>query len=102
MTELECKTADLWLKQGTIQIESMGAENTYYTDEFDQSFFCKNYPNPLGLTPEQLATFDRCSLDSWTNTEYSGTCGYSRFDKDSMSAYLYESGYILFITFYED
>ena len=42
--ELEEKTADLWLSLGTIKIESYGSENTYYVDQFDNKFFCKNYP----------------------------------------------------------
>lgn len=42
--ELEEKTANLWLEQGTITITSIGAENTYYVNEFGMEFFCKNYP----------------------------------------------------------
>ena len=43
--ELEENVADLWLKQGTITITDYGSENTYYVDEFDYQYFCKNYPN---------------------------------------------------------
>lgn len=43
--ELESNIAALWLKLGGIQIESKGEENTYYTDDFNNEFFCKNYPN---------------------------------------------------------
>ena len=46
VTELEEKTADTWLVQGTIWITDTGSENTYYTDEFDKQYFCKNYPSP--------------------------------------------------------
>lgn len=44
ITELEEKTANLWLSQGTITITSVGAENTYYVNEFGMEFYCKNYP----------------------------------------------------------
>lgn len=44
ITEIEEKTADLWLKLGTIWITETGQENTYYIDQFDNQFFCKNYP----------------------------------------------------------
>ena len=40
--ELEIETAELWLKQGTIWITDTGSENTYYIDQFDNQFFCKN------------------------------------------------------------
>jgi len=43
-TELEEVTADLWLDQGTIEITEYGSENTYYKDQFDNEFYCKNYP----------------------------------------------------------
>jgi hypothetical protein len=42
--ELEEITASTWLAQGTIWITSTGEENTYYTDEFGNRFYCKNYP----------------------------------------------------------
>jgi hypothetical protein len=44
ITEIEEKTADLWLELGTIWITETGQENTYYVDQFDNQFFCKNYP----------------------------------------------------------
>jgi hypothetical protein len=44
ITEIEEKTADLWLSIGTIRITETGHENTYYVDQFDNQFFCKNYP----------------------------------------------------------
>jgi hypothetical protein len=44
ITEIEEKTADLWLSIGTIRITETGQENTYYVDQFDNQFFCKNYP----------------------------------------------------------
>jgi len=44
ITEIEEKTADLWLELGTIRITDTGHENTYYVDQFDNQFFCKNYP----------------------------------------------------------
>jgi len=44
LTELEENTANLWLEQKTIRIESEGEENTYYSDEFGNRFYCKNYP----------------------------------------------------------
>lgn len=42
--EIEEKTADLWLTLGTIKITETGQENTYYIDQFEQQFYCKNYP----------------------------------------------------------
>jgi hypothetical protein len=45
ITEIEEKTANLWLSLGTIKVTDTGQENTYYTDEFDNQFFCKNYPD---------------------------------------------------------
>jgi hypothetical protein len=44
--ELEEQTAALWLAQGTVKIDCLGSENTYYVDQFDNRFFCKNYPRP--------------------------------------------------------
>jgi hypothetical protein len=44
ITEIEEKTADLWLSLGTIRVTDIGHENTYYVDQFDNQFFCKNYP----------------------------------------------------------
>jgi len=44
ITEIEEKTADLWLELGTICVTETGQENTYYVDQFDNQFFCKNYP----------------------------------------------------------
>lgn len=48
ITELEEVTANLWLSQGTINVTEYGNENTYYIDEFDHIFFCKNYPEEYG------------------------------------------------------
>jgi hypothetical protein len=45
ITEIEEKTADIWLALGTIWVTETGQENTYYIDQFDNQFFCKNYPN---------------------------------------------------------
>lgn len=42
--EIEVQTAELWLSAGTIRVDSTGSENTYYLDQFDNRFFCKNYP----------------------------------------------------------
>jgi len=42
--EIEEKTADLWLALGTIKITETGQENTYYVDQFENQFYCKNYP----------------------------------------------------------
>lgn len=42
--EIEEKTADLWLSVGTIRITETGQENTYYVDQFENQFYCKNYP----------------------------------------------------------
>ena len=44
ITEIEEKTANLWLELGTIKITDIGQENTYYVDQFENQFFCKNYP----------------------------------------------------------
>ena len=45
LTELEVNVADAWLKSGAIRVESFGTENTYYLNEFNHSFYCKNYPS---------------------------------------------------------
>lgn len=42
--EIEEKTADLWLSLGTIKVNEIGSENTYYENEFGMQFYCKNYP----------------------------------------------------------
>jgi len=42
---IEQNTVDLWLSLGTIKITEYGEENTYYIDQFDNEFCCKNYPN---------------------------------------------------------
>ena len=42
--EIEEKTADIWLSLGTIWVTETGQENTYYLDQFDNQFYCKNYP----------------------------------------------------------
>lgn len=47
--ELSEFTADLWLSIGTIQVSDYGNENTYYVDQFDHEFFCKNYPREVTL-----------------------------------------------------
>jgi hypothetical protein len=44
ITEIEEKTADTWLNLGTIWITDVGQENTYYIDQFNNEFYCKNYP----------------------------------------------------------
>jgi hypothetical protein len=44
ITEIEEKIADTWLNLKTIWITDVGQENTYYIDEFDNEFYCKNYP----------------------------------------------------------
>jgi hypothetical protein len=44
ITEIEEKTANLWLELGTIKITDTGQENTYYVDQFENQFYCKNYP----------------------------------------------------------
>lgn len=44
ITELEEKTANIWLSLGTIWITETGQENTYYIDQFENQFYCKNYP----------------------------------------------------------
>jgi len=46
--EISQFTADLWLSQNTIKITEYGNENTYYVDQFDQEYFCKNYPDQYG------------------------------------------------------
>lgn len=47
LVELEERTAALWLQIGTIAETSRGEENTYYRDQFDNQFYCKNYPRSL-------------------------------------------------------
>jgi len=44
ITEIEEKTADTWLSLGTIWVTDVGQENTYYVDQFENQFYCKNYP----------------------------------------------------------
>ena len=44
ITEIEEKTADIWLSLGTIWVTETGQENTYYVDQFENQFYCKNYP----------------------------------------------------------
>jgi len=46
--ELDQKTVDTWLMLGTIRIVEYGSENTYYRDQFENEFYCKNYPNKYG------------------------------------------------------
>ena len=55
-TEIENDTARLWNDTGTIQILEFGNENTYYIDEFGNTFYCKNYPKLHGVI-----------RTSWTN-----------------------------------
>jgi hypothetical protein len=45
ITEIEEVTADNWMSIGTIWVTDTGSENTYYIDQFDNQFFCKNYPD---------------------------------------------------------
>lgn len=42
--ELETNMAELWLKNGAIKIDNYGTENTYYKDEYNRAYYCKNYP----------------------------------------------------------
>jgi hypothetical protein len=44
LTEIEEKTMNLWLSLGTIWVTSVGQENVYFVDEFDNEFYCKCYP----------------------------------------------------------
>jgi hypothetical protein len=46
--ELDQKTVDIWLTLGTIKVTEYGNENTYYMDQFDNEFYCKNYPSQYG------------------------------------------------------
>ena len=41
---IEQTTVDLWLTIGTITINELGEENTYYVDQFGLEYYCKNYP----------------------------------------------------------
>ena len=45
---IEIETAELWVNQGTIWPSEYGNENTYYMDEFDREYYCKNYPDEYG------------------------------------------------------
>jgi hypothetical protein len=47
--EIEEVTANTWLAQGTIWPIEYGNENTYYIDQFDIKYFCKNYPAQYGF-----------------------------------------------------
>jgi hypothetical protein len=73
--EIEEKTADLWLEQGTIRITEYGNENTYYIDQFGTKYFCKNYPQEYGpvqlpewisqdLSPNDIAAVIQSGCDS--------------------------------------
>ena len=42
--EIEIQTAEIWLASGAIKVSHVGNENTYYVNEFDHQFMCKNYP----------------------------------------------------------
>ena len=44
LTELEQVVVDNWLKTGAIHVTEYGHENTYYINEFNHRFFCKNNP----------------------------------------------------------
>ena len=46
--EIEEATANNWLERGTIWAVDYGSENTYYKDQFDREYFCKNYPQYQG------------------------------------------------------
>ena len=46
--EIEQNTVDNWLTKGTVWPTWYGEENTYYVDQFDNEFFCKNYPWQYG------------------------------------------------------
>ena len=45
MTELEMNVVTNWLKSGAIKVTDTGEENTYYIDQFDYRYYCKNYPD---------------------------------------------------------
>jgi len=71
--ELEINTAENWLAQGTIWISETGNENTYYTDQFNREYFCKNYPQPepvttppwiTELSPADIAAVNQGGCDS--------------------------------------
>jgi hypothetical protein len=38
-----------WLCNGAIKPIYEGSENTYYIDDFNNEFYCKNYPNQEGV-----------------------------------------------------
>lgn len=44
LREIEIPTAEAWLATGAIKETGRGEENTYYRDQFDNEFFCKDYP----------------------------------------------------------
>ena len=46
--EIAETTANTWLKAGAIRVTWYGNENTYYVDQFDAEFYCKNYPQQYG------------------------------------------------------
>ena len=47
--ELESVTARAWNNAGTIRVTEYGTENTYYVNEFNHLFYCKNYPTMHGI-----------------------------------------------------
>jgi len=47
--ELSENTVFNWLTQGAIKPIYEGCENTYYVDQFNNEFYCKNYPNKEGV-----------------------------------------------------
>ena len=64
ITEIESDTANNWLRQGENTITELGEENTYYIDEWDRRYFCKNYPQaPLSIIDALAALIHRCEAE---------------------------------------
>ena len=40
--QLEINVAAAWVESGAIWVTSLGEENTYYIDDFDREYYCKN------------------------------------------------------------
>jgi hypothetical protein len=68
---IEQSTVDLWLILGTIKITEYGEENTYYIDQFNNEFYCKNYPqNHFELNSiDALADSRALAHESLTNQD---------------------------------
>jgi hypothetical protein len=47
--EIESNVALAWIEMGAIIETEYGEENTYYVNAWGHEFYCKNYPDRIGL-----------------------------------------------------